>query len=149
MKAKKLRGKLFSVIFVLCIFFNDRVNAQPGQSFTYNFYRGYLIGEGYTIVEDKYCKLAQGETCSLTRRFFTNNTYKIIAFSDDTDVTDVDLYAYNSNGTLYDKDDEDDRSASLIIRPYLFARDLKITWKSFASRTPRYSSTVYLIIGYK
>jgi hypothetical protein len=143
---KTFQQILFQV--ALLALFSGSASAQVGTSFKYNFVKGFLIGEGYTIAEDRYCLLAQGETCSIYRTFYANTTYKIVAFSDDDDVADVDVFAYNADGTEYLKDADPGPLATIIFSPYA-ARNLKIVWKNYATNTPKYQSPLYLIVGYR
>ena len=149
---RRLRGrKAFRYILVqvaILALFSGSTHAQIGTSFKYNFVKGFLEGSGYTICENQYGLLAAGETASLYRTFYPDRTYKVVAFSDDEDVTDVDVCAYNSDGTEYLKDADASSLASIVFTPYA-ARYLQIVWKNYATNTPRYKSTVYLIIGYK
>ena len=147
--ARQRRIAFRHILFLILSLFiaTGGVYAQ-GTSFKYNFVKGYLIGEGYKICEDKYCLSAQGESCNIYRTFYPNTTYKIVAFSDDEDVTDMDVALYYSNGSVYAKDVDGSAMAAIVIAPYT-STYLEAVWKNYASNTPRYKSNVYLIIGYK
>lgn len=148
-KRKLSAQSLFYLLTLVCSLtaLSARTYAQ-GTSYTYNFVKGFLIGEGYSICEDKYCASAQGESCYLYRTFYSNTTYKIVAFSDDGDVTDVDLYLYYANGTEYARDADRSSLATITIAPYT-STYLEVFWKNYASNSPRYKSNVYLLVGYK
>ncbi|KAA5532487.1 hypothetical protein F0919_17025 [Taibaiella lutea] len=139
--------RTFFCLFLISALSSSQATAQSG-SFTYNFVKGWLIGEGYTISQDTYCNLAEGESCYLNLTFYQNSTCTVVAFSDDDNVTDVDLYAYSSDGTIYQKDTDRSSLARITFTPYS-DRYLHLVFKNYASSSPRYKSTVYLLVGYK
>lgn len=141
------RGALFQMA-ILALFSICATAQEIGTSFRYKFMKGFLAGEGYTVSQSVYNLLAEGESGAQSWTFQSGLTYKIVAFSDDEDVTDIDLYAYYTNGTVYLKDDAESPMAAMVFTPYP-SRELKILWKNYATHTPRYKSTVYLMIGYK
>lgn len=101
--------------------------------------------QGWTIVENKYCNIARGETCTFDHAFSSDLTYFICAFSCDRDVTDVDLYLYESDGTLYKKDITVGSTADFSFNPYT-SRTMQVLAKNQASNTPNYNSPISILV---
>src|SRR5215469_16269721 len=82
------------------------------QSCKYYDYLQTLIDQGYTISKnmgETKSDLKQGETTSPLYHSFTGgDDYIIVASSDDGDVTDVDAYLYDTDGTLVRRDSDND-----------------------------------------
>jgi len=141
-----------ALVFI-CIFsaFNKAYCQNQAKGLRYFTARAALIADGYTICEDRYSDLSQGDQANFYRTFYHNTSYKIIAISDDTDVKDIDIfvYYYDSNGEHSYTSDNDESAISVVkFTPYI-DRYLKVVYKNYASRTPYYESTVRLLVGYK
>ena len=71
----------------------------------------------------------------------------IVACSNDVDVTDVDVFVYLSDGSLFMKDD--DRSALAIVKfECTYSQQVKIVIKNYSSLTPNYASTIRYFIAW-
>jgi hypothetical protein len=114
----------------------------------YNLARQSLLDQGYAICENKYCDLLKGETSFFYRTFYARTEYKIVAISDDNDVTDVDLLVYYNDGSLYFKD-TDDTSIGVVTFILSESKFLKVVFKNYASSTPDYRSTIRVLVGYR
>ncbi len=118
-----------------------------GQNRRYNEYSGWLRNNGYTIKEDKYVEVSEGNSGYIYRTFYTNTTYKILAFADDDDVTDVDLYLFE-NGEEYDKDIKASSIAQLDFSP-TYEREMKVRFKNTKAKYPSYTYKIRMLIGFK
>jgi hypothetical protein len=132
----------------LCISLIAITMCSYSQSNTYNERKAYLRNEGYTIFEEFYEDLREGNLMFKDRTFYKNGTYIIFAMSEDTDVEDVDLYVYETNGDQYTSDNSVRRMAAVDIN-LMVSRELRIVVKNFKSRTPNYASRCRFLIAYK
>ena len=108
-----------------------------------NLYRSY----GWNIGNEQYSNLIQGNTAYTYMNFISGNTYHIIACSNDNDVTDVDVFVYLSDGTLFMKDI--DASAIAIVKfTCTYSQQVKIVIKNYSSLTPNYASTIRYFIAW-
>jgi hypothetical protein len=130
------------------LFFLTTLSLQSFSQSLYNYAKSYLRENGYTISADQQADLAQGETAGHVKTFYSGNRYMIIALSDDSDVSDVDVFLYYTNGTLDSKDADTEKIAVLTFEPS-YTRDMRVVVKNYASSTPRYKSKCRIIIGYK
>lgn len=108
-----------------------------------NLYRSY----GWNIGNEQYANLIQGYSAYTYMNFASGNTYKIVACSNDNDVTDVDVFVYLSDGTLFMKDD-DRSSLAIVTFTCTYSQQVKIVIKNYASRTPDYASTIRYFIAW-
>ena len=134
-----------NLLIVIAILFSGTAFAQTP---VYNEAKAYLTYKGYSISKDMYADLKEGETTSYTKTFSANLDYIIIALSDDTDVKDVDVFLYETNGTEYTKDSKA-KSMAIVEFSLMFERELKVTVKNYKSNSPTYASKCKFIIGYK
>ncbi|MDR2475381.1 MAG: hypothetical protein LBD45_05940 [Bacteroidales bacterium] len=136
--------KSIFIVVMLAIF------ALPmfGQSSKYKEARAYLLNEGYSISTEQYADLAQGETAGHTKTFYKNSEYFIFAISDDSDVTDVDIYLNDASGSIYTKDTDTSNVAVVTFSPS-FTREMRVVMKNYASNTPSYKSRCRILIAYK
>jgi hypothetical protein len=118
------------------------------QQGAYNERKAYLRSQGYAIVDEYYSDLKQGETTYKYRSFSKDGRYVVFAMSEDTDVEDIDLYVYESNGEEYVQDNTVKRMAAVDINP-LVTRELKMVVKNYKSRTPNYASRCRFLVAYK
>ena len=58
---------------------------------------------GYSWSETKSVKLREGESAYFWRTFYSGNDYAILAFSENSNVYDLDLHIYDKEGSLIDK----------------------------------------------
>jgi len=82
------------------------------------------------------------------KTFYAGLTYGILAFSDDGDVQDVDIYTYYSDGTLFMKDTSNANYAALDFVCYSNTT-LKIVIKNYKTNTPDYPSVCRFFVAYK
>lgn len=104
---------------------------------------------GYAICDEYNVKIEQGETGFAWRTFESDVSYRVVGFSDDADVTDVDLYLYDDDGELYKKDDDNEDIAIVEFQPWSSTRKMKVVIKNVSSRTPNDESYCYFLIGCK
>lgn len=138
--------KLF-VLLACSIFAFTQATAQRSE-----YYRERvknLTNLDYTICDEYNVKIEQGETGYAYRKFESDVSYRIVAFSDDADVTDVDLYVYDDDGELYKKDDDSEDIAIVEFKPWSGTREFKVVVKNVKSSTPNDESYVYFLIGCK
>jgi hypothetical protein len=118
------------------------------QSTKYYEVRGALIDSGWNISADQQASLVEGGSAYYYKTFYAGYQYGILAFSDDSDVQDVDIYAYYSDGTLFMKDTSIANYAILDFNCYSDTT-LKIVIKNYKSNTPSYASICRFFVAYK
>jgi len=134
-------------ILIACALMVTANQAATAQT-NYETYKKTLEDQGYTIAEDKYCDLSEGQTCKTTHTFYHGNDYKVVAFSNDGNVTDIDVYLYDSDGDQVDKDVDATDLAVVNFSPAK-SGEYKIVWKNYASNTPKTESRVRCFVVYK
>jgi hypothetical protein len=135
------------IVLSFIILFSNYSFSQS-QSARYKELRGLLISEGYSISTEQYADLKQGGTAGYTKTFYEGTSYVIVAISDDSDVSDVDVYLRYTDGTEYSKDTDSESLAILKFNP-TYTREMRVVIKNYASRTPNYASRCRFIIAYK
>lgn len=123
-------------------------SASIAQGYLYNYVKGFVMGLGYNIRDEYYCDLKEGGICTTTFKFYKGSSYKIVAFSEDEDVQDVDLEIVSLSGTVLYKDSSPKDLAVVGFSPS-YDRSLKVRVKNYDSDTPYYKSRVRFIIAYK
>jgi hypothetical protein len=118
------------------------------QSGAFNERKAYLRNQGYTILDEFYDDLKEGYSTYRYRNFYSSGSYIIFAMSEDTDVEDVDLYVYETDGDEYISDHTVRRMAAVDVN-VLVSREMKIVVKNYKSRTPSYASRCRFLIAYK
>jgi len=136
--------KKFLITSALLIVASMAATAQTN----YDTYKQTLIDNGYTIADDKYCDLSEGQTCKAFHTFYHGNDYKVVAFSNDGDVTDIDVYLYDADGDVVDKDADATDLAVVNFSPTKTG-EYKIIWKNYASNSPKTESRVRCFVAYK
>ena len=114
----------------------------------YDAVRNYMDSRNYTVAEDRYKDMKEGESTYLYRTFVKGYTYIIYGFTDDEDVQDLDLYLYDSDGTRIKEDIETDARPVIFFTPS-YTRELKIVLKNAESDTPYYASNCRFMVGFK
>lgn len=117
------------------------------QTTDYDYYKNYYRNAGWNIGLEQYGTATQGSTVYSYVNFYSGYNYKVIAMSNDRDVTDVDIYIYQSDGTLFTKDADASRLAIVTFSCSL-SQQVKIVVKNYASRTPNYASTLRFFVAY-
>ena len=115
---------------------------------SYEKYKNYYRSYGWYIGNEQYSNLTQGSKAYTYMNFTSGSTYKIVACSNDLDVTDVDVYVYLADGTLFMKDD-DTSSIAIVTFNCTYSQQVKIVIKNYSSNTPNYASTIRYFIAYK
>jgi hypothetical protein len=136
------------IIFIFWLILMALSAVCQESSPAYKEIKALLQNQGYTIAEEQYANLSQGKVAVHTRTFHEGNSYKIVGMSDDSDVTDVDIFLKDMNGNVYDKDSDTSAFAVILFSP-TFTRKMKVEIKNHASNDPRYESRCRIIIGYK
>lgn len=131
-------------LFILMLLMVSLTTFSQSSYETYkNLYRSY----GWNIGNEQYANLIQGNIAYTYMNFTSGSTYSIIACSNDADVTDIDVYVYLSDGTLFMKDT--DASAIAIVKfTCTYSQQVKIVIKNYSSRTPNYASTIRYFIAW-
>jgi len=130
------------IVISICSF------AQPAQSDAYRSKKYWAVEHGYTINQDKYGYIVKGDYIYESYTFYAGTTYLIYAMSEDDDVTDVDIYLYNTNGSIYIKDSTKDSDAAVVFTPD-YNIVLKVVVKNYISYDPYNKSLCRFFIGYK
>jgi hypothetical protein len=85
--------------------------------------------------------LKEGQSSYLWfKNYLAGVQYKVVAFSEDDEVTDVDLKIQYANGTLYGEDDDDSDMAIVELSPY-YTRRLGVKVTNYASNRPYYQTS--------
>jgi hypothetical protein len=64
-----------------------------------------LRSKGYDdISEERYAYLKEGEDAQHWRTFYAGVSYAIVAYTEDAGVRDIDVYLYDTDGTVLVKD---------------------------------------------
>lgn len=103
---------------------------------------------GYSIDKDSYAMLAKGEQFYVEKTFYAGWEYILVAFSIDTDVKDVDVSVYETDGSLYKKDVDAEAIALVEINTPI-TRKMTIYVKNYNSDTPTLESNCRLLIASK
>lgn len=114
----------------------------------YEYYKALYRGYGYNIGLEQYANLIQGNTAFTNVNFYAGYKYTILAMSNDNDVTDVDIFVYYSDGTLFVKD-SDSSSIGIVTFTCSSNISMKVIIKNYSSNTPSYPSTIRYFIAYK
>ena len=113
----------------------------------YDAYKNYYRSYGWNIGNEQYANLTQGYSAYTYMNFASGNTYKIVACSNDADVTDVDVYVYLADGTLFMKD-TDSSALAIVTFSCTYSQQVKIVIKNYLSRTPNYASIIRYFIAW-
>ena len=132
------------VLFILMLLV---VSLTTFSQTSYENYKSLYRSYCWNIGNEQYANLTQGGTAYTYMNFTSGSTYSIIACSNDADVTDVDVFVYLSDGTLFMKDT--DTSAIAIVKfDCTYTQQVKIVIKNYLSRTPNYASTIRYFIAW-
>jgi hypothetical protein len=104
--------KKLLILFLFCVM---TVGAYSQNSTIYYEVKGYLNGMGYTVDENNvwYQNIQEGEFFYCYKTFSPGLDYVLFAFSEDGDVKDIDIYLYNQDNSIYNKD-ADIKSSGLL-----------------------------------
>ena len=113
----------------------------------YEYYKSLYRNKGWNIGNEQYANLTQSGTAYTYMNFTSGNTYSIVACSNDNDVTDVDVFVYLSDGTLFMKDSDSSKIGIVTFTCY-YSQSVKIVIKNYSSLTPNYASTIRYFIAW-
>lgn len=119
------------------------------QSQRYYELKAFYLDRGYNIGNEQNFKCVQGSSFYSIMNFSPSSQYVVVAMSDDSDVLDVDVYLYYSDGTLFMKDTDSSNIAIISFNCTSYVNNTKIYVKNYSSRTPNYASTLRFFIAYK
>ena len=132
------------ILFILMLLV---VSLTTFSQTNYEYYKSLYRDKGWNIGNEQYANLIQGKTAYTYINFTSGSTCHIVACSNDVDVTDVDVFVYLSDGSLFMKDD--DRSALAIVKfECTYSQQVKIVIKNYSSLTPNYASTIRYFIAW-
>jgi hypothetical protein len=103
---------------------------------------------GYTIADEMNVNISESMTGYSYRHFYGSLNYVVFAISEDKDVTDLDVYVYDEDGEVIEKDaDESD----MAVISFNTGRDMegKIVIKNYKSNDPDYKSLCRYVVAYK
>ena len=112
--------------------------------------KGYLTGLGYTV-DDKNIwskALTQDDYFFCYKHFSPGLEYVIFAISEDGDVQDLDVYIYNSDGSVFKKDNDYSNIGLIEYSPTIDITR-KCVVKNFKSNDPYYPSKCWLVVAYR
>ena len=141
--------KLFLFIaFILLI--NIGVFSQNQR---YYDIRNFIVNLGYTVDENTnvwHQDLTEKNWFYNYKTYYYGKSYILVAFSQDEDVTDIDLWLCDLDGvSTFKKDTDIENIAILYFNPAETYYNMKTIVQNYKSNYPSYSSTCWLIIGYK
>ena len=132
------------VLFILILLV---VSLTTFSQTSYENYKSFYRSYGWNIGNEQYANLVKGGSAYTYMNFASGNTYKIIACSNDADVTDVDVYVYLSDGTLFMKD-TDSSALAIVTFTCTYSQQVKIVIKNYSSLTPSYASIIRYFIAW-
>jgi hypothetical protein len=139
---KLINCKTVLALIVLSLLGLPKANAQYQNASYINDMDVY----GWTLLENRLSYLEESvSTVWLYRTFYAGHQYKVVAYSDDEDVQDVDLLACKTDGAEYLADQSDGQSATLTFTP-LHTVYLKIKMTNYLSDDPNYASRCHYLI---
>jgi len=107
-----------------------------------------LEDHNYTILKEMYGDIAQGETVYYWKTFSANTTYAIYGFSEDDNVSDLDIEVQYDDGTTYTSDNGSNDEPVVVFRPS-YTRTMKVILKNYRSDTPYDESRCEFMIAAK
>lgn len=141
-KINRTWGKIF--IPLLLILASTTVIAQS----TISEVTSYMKILGWTKGDARYANLKEdGNTSWWYRNFHYGYEYKIIAFSEDEDVIDMELEVQYADGRAFDYNI--DEWASVYVTPLSDVVSMRIRMQNFSSLTPYYASRCNFVVYYK
>lgn len=146
---QRVYSKVLCLVFLFTFSNSFSQNIRFDKSYKYNYYLGYLSGQGYQIAQERVCSIKQGDYCYLDLNFKAGTEIKIVGFTDDNDVSDLDLFVVNiATNSNYDSDTDSDNFPEVSFTPYS-DRYLRVKLKNVKSSTPTYASKCYFFIAYR
>jgi len=139
-KMKTIKNLLIAMLLLISI-----------SSFSQSNYieaKNYAISQGYTIATESHANVIQSNFMYNWRTFYSNTEYLVYASSDDIDVTDVDIYIENPNGSIFVRDNDNNRVSVVTFELYETIQ-LKVIVYNHASLTPNYASIIRYFVAYK
>jgi len=136
-------------ILVMTVMISGATNDLHAQGSYVNSLISGMRDEGWELSENRTADLREGmSTTWYYRTFNTGLEYKVIALSEDDDVTDIDLVICYSDGQPYKSSVDESEIAEVSFQP---AKDryLKIKMTNYASDTPYYRSQCNYLIFYR
>lgn len=124
-----MKTKIVSIIAVLTIIFSISVSAQSDLQ---QKLKDKMKDMGYTWLTTQFATISQGNTAYHYRTMYAYNNYAIVAYPAESGVTDMDIYIYDTDGSLLTKDSEVDKIAVAEYTPYS-TREMKIVIKNYAA----------------
>jgi|GEM_PF-1975540 len=137
--------KKTTTILVLLLSFFQTTHAQGER---YRIAKNYYLNKGYSIGQEWYNDLKQGQYFTKSFLFKKYTEYAVVALSEDTDVQDVDIEILTAADDIYEKDTQTDALAVVNFTPS-FSRNLTIKAINYRSGTPNYASRVYFFVAYR
>lgn len=134
------------IIFLVC--FAAISLGGKSQGYSLDEIKDWVEEKGYTIATTQYATLKEGETAYHYRNLYSTREYIIVAFSEDKDVKDVDVFLYDDDGSELRKD-ADASSLAIVKFSPSYTREMKIVIKNCRSYTPSYASTCRFVVAYK
>jgi hypothetical protein len=110
-----------------------------------------LRSYGYTVDVSDHHKVncVQGGVGYAYYKFYRGNSYIIVGSADDYDVSDVDLYVYDTDGTTVLEHDTDHSHLAVISFTPKNDIILKVVVQNYKSSTPKYASTCRFVVASK
>lgn len=103
---------------------------------------------GYSWSETKTVALTEGEGAYYWRTFYTGNEYAILAFSEKSEVLDIDIYLYDENGDLIDNS-ESSEDFEIIEYDPSGSGQVKVVIKNYDSTTASTEFKCKFMVFYK
>lgn len=136
------------IMFVALLLLSSIFSFSQSGLDKYYYAVKYLQNNGYSIDRQEYGLLKEGQYYYYEKTFYEGYTYAIVALSIDEDVQDLDLYVYESDGSLHIKD-ADKKPAAGVDVSVSFTRKMTVKVVNYDSDTPTVPSNCKLIIASK
>ncbi len=104
--------------------------------------------KGYSLVDDYYLALSEGNYQYRTRKFYSSCEYVIVAFNTEYGVKDLDLYVQYLDGDTYKKDNDNTNYCVVRFQPGT-TRRMKLKVKNYSSLRSGYAYDVHMLVFYK
>ena len=143
MKLKYIYGisKITILLFLMAI--------SPGLAEAQTGYGMRIIKKassyGYTLEDSISYKLKSGSAIDKLKKFEKNSEYFIVAFTEENEIKDMDLYIYSETNRAIAKDIEYGPMGVITYKPYI-SKELKVNVKNFESESTEKEYGVILYI---
>lgn len=148
-KIKTLKMKLLTLKIVLAGFLLVIISKSNGQTNVRNEIKALYESQGYTLSDDDFFTISEvNNNLYKYRNFYSGTEYIIVVYPEESGINDLDLYLYDSDGSLLSKDSDSQPVAIVEYEPYT-SRQMKVVVKLYDAYSSTYNYDVRLLIFYR